>query len=47
MYLEGQTFDNQFKKWRPTQVVREWIATPFYLVQLRGRLQKTITGTDA
>ena len=23
-------------KWRPTQVVRERIATPFYLVQLQG-----------
>jgi hypothetical protein len=36
MHLERKTFDNQFKKWRPTQVIRERIATPFYLVQLQG-----------
>ena len=34
--MERQIFDIQFKKWRPTQVVRERIATPFYLVQLQG-----------
>jgi hypothetical protein len=36
MHLESPTFDNQFKKWGPTQVVRERIATPFCLVQLEG-----------